>query len=842
MTIDRIYDYFKRNPQLHVLFLFDKGFLEGELAEVTWPVDSHYEVFDGCWFNAKYAIENTWADKKVVLLFRQPYAPQSEEEYLKFPLLDMLIANMEYKEDDYASFLQQYNLPLALGSFVNRNLNELRSAKVMSLIEGSLTPELFKEDLAIRAFITSYLGEKKILEWKAIIAKLIVLDLDSEEKKRQDFYSRLNKTQSPDARKGLEAKLKEIFGQSYSSNSVPLMKNIAEILKYNVITQLLAVEKNDPYKALRVSSSIRVEQMQRIYEYGMTEIPGGKFDAAMKILGASIRESEIINTYGTDGTYFVLTEPLAWPIINNLCREVVISDPLAVIDKARELRLKFREGAEIQNAIAFLEQVATFYEELRNIGNTKLSSAEEYIANYAGDWCRIDTCYRQAIRYYKACFVAGVISDAISNAKVRLDADYAKFTNSINMEWIECVNSTSGYLNGLNLPHQFDFYKDLFDPTQKQVVIISDALRYEVGVQLFAALGKKRHIATLKPMIASLPTETKYCKPELFPHNTLALDGTETAVDGTVLSNKSLRTAQLQKFCPDAECVSYEELMEVNNKTSQRDFFKKSLVYILHDSIDRDGHDSDLPRACEAAVKELASLVNTLHVTLNSTNVIVTADHGFLFNDIAFEDKDKHPVTEDAIEKKTRYYLTRSNMAVEGMSKFPIETVSGLSSETPVYVAVPNGTNRFAAPGGYKFAHGGVSLQEVVIPVIVSKIKKVSTKQKVNVSLLSTNLNMVSSMLKFQLIQSEPVSMTMTERTVCCAVFNGDEAVTEVKTIKLDSTDGVNLNNRVYEISLSLNKPVTGGLLQLRVWDETDDKNALLRETVKNNTFIEQDF
>ena len=343
-------------------------------------------------------------------------------------------------------------------------------------------------------------------------------------------------------------------------------------------------------------------------------------------------------------------------------------------------------------------------------------------------------------------------------------------------------------------------------------------------------------------MIASLPTETKYCKPELFPHNALALAGTETAVDDTVLSTKALRTAQLQKFCPDAECVSYKDLMMVNNMASKRDFFKKSLVYILHDSIDRDGHDSDLPRACEAAVKELASLVNTLHATLNVTNVIVTSDHGFLFNDIVFEDKDKHPVTEDNIEKKTRYYLTQSSVTIEGVSKYPLDSVSGLSSQTPVYVAVPNGTNRFAASGGYEFTHGGASLQEVIIPVIVSKIKKVLTKQKINVSLLSTNLNMVSSMLKFQLIQSEPVSMSMTERTVCCAVFNCDEVVTEVKTIKLDSTDGVNLNNRVYEISLSLNKPVTGGLLQLRVWDESDDKNALIRETVKNNTFIEQDF
>lgn len=840
MTIDRIYDYFERNPQLHVLFLFDKGFLEGEFADVTWPEDFHYEVFDGCWFNAKYAIENTWADKKVVLLFRQPYAPQSEEEYLKFPLLDMLVANMEYKEDDYASFLQQYNLPLTLGSFVNRNLTELRSAKVMPLIEGSLTPELFKEDLAIRAFITSYLGDKKILEWNAIIAKLIVLDLDFEERKRLDFYHRLHKT--PDAQKGLERKLTEIFGQSYSNNSVPVMKEIAEILKYNVITQLLAVEKSDPYKALRISSSVRIEQMQRIYEYGITEIAGGKFDTAMKLLGASIREDEIIKAYGTDATYFILTEPLAWPIINRLCHEDMISDPLSVMDKARELRLKFIPEADIQNAISFMEQVATFYEELRNVGNTKLGSAEEYVANYAGDWCRIDICYRQAIRYYRACFVAGIISDSISQAKARLDVDYAKFANAINLEWIECVNATPGYLNALNLPHQFNFYKEQFDPTQKQVVIISDALRYEVGVQLFAELGKKKHMATLKPMIAALPTETKYCKPELFPHNALALDGTETAVDGSILSNKALRTAQLQKYCPDAECVLYEELMEVNNKTSKRDFFKKSLVYILHDSIDRDGHDSDLPRACEAAVKELASLVNTLHASLNVTNVIVTSDHGFLFNDITFEDKDKHPVTEEAIEKKTRYYLTRSNAAVDGISKYPLDTVSGLSSENPVYVAVPNGTNRFAAPGGYKFAHGGACLQEIVIPVIVSKIKKVSTKHKVNVSLLSSNLNMVSSLLRFQLIQSEPVSMSMTERTICCAVFNGDDMVTEVKTVRLDSTDGVNLNNRVYEISLSLNRPVTGGLLQLRVWDESDDKNALIRETVKNNTFIEKDF
>ena len=37
MTINRIYDYFERNPQLHVLFLFDKGFLAVSYTHLTLP-------------------------------------------------------------------------------------------------------------------------------------------------------------------------------------------------------------------------------------------------------------------------------------------------------------------------------------------------------------------------------------------------------------------------------------------------------------------------------------------------------------------------------------------------------------------------------------------------------------------------------------------------------------------------------------------------------------------------------------------------------------------------------------------------------------------------------------
>ena len=80
------------------------------------------------------------------------------------------------------------------------------------------------------------------------------------------------------------------------------------------------------------------------------------------------------------------------------------------------------------------------------------------------------------------------------------------------------------------------------------------------------------------------------------------------------------------------------------------------------------------------------------------------------------------------------------------------------------------------------------------------------------------------------------------ERKVVCCIYNGDDPVTQKKELTLDSIDAVNLNNRVYEVTLNLSKSVSASMLQLRIYDVDDKLNPLVRETVKNNTIIEQDF
>ena len=84
--------------------------------------------------------------------------------------------------------------------------------------------------------------------------------------------------------------------------------------------------------------------------------------------------------------------------------------------------------------------------------------------------------------------------------------------------------------------------------------------------------------------------------------------------------------------------------------------------------------------------------------------------------------------------------------------------------------------------------------------------------------------------------------MTVMGRKVVCQVFSGDVPVTSEQEVILDSPDAANLNNRVFEVTLNLNKSVSSSVLQLRVYDVEDKLNPIIKETVKNNTIIEQDF
>jgi hypothetical protein len=589
-----------------------------------------------------------------------------------------------------------------------------------------------------------------------------------------------------------------------------------------------------------------LEGQNKVYEYGIQSRQWSeRFTQALVELGKDIKEEEIISAYGIDAQYNYMPEALCWPILKEVLENKLMSEPDEVNDMMRNLSLKFSAQSDIQVVIKFIEQVALYYEKVKTVGTMKLNSPEEYVQLYVNELYLADMFYRHSLEaYHDLITKENPIEQTINNAKNQLDQEYAKLTNVLNLEWLTCVMERQDIFDSLSIGKQEDFYTNESEPSAKQVVIVSDALRYEVAAEMMQELAKEKHMAKLAAYKAMLPTETKYCKPALLPHRSLELQGAEMTVDGQVLTSTEQRTAHLARYKEGAVCVKYEDVMN-GDQTSNRELFKRPLVYIFHDVIDENSHPQnpfEIIRSCRTAINQLVVLVKRLHATWNVVNVIVTADHGFIYNDIHFEEKDKHSIDEVCIEKKTRYYLTESMTQMDGIVKMPLGKVSGISTSKSIYVAVPIGTNRLAAPGGYNFAHGGATLQEMLIPVIKSSQRRTDKTEKVGVSLMSHNLNMVSSRLKFHLIQSEAVSMTVMERKVVCQVFNGDEPVTIEKELLLNSTDSANLNNRVFEVTLNLNKSVTSSVLQLRIYDVDDRLNPLIKEAVKNNTMIEQDF
>ena len=591
--------------------------------------------------------------------------------------------------------------------------------------------------------------------------------------------------------------------------------------------------------------------MNRILELALSQEKSAK--ALMEVfeeLGSDIRDEELIRWYGTEANFYFVPEALCLPIIKTLMETKIDNEPEIVINRIEDLLLKHNDHGMMAQVMDYSLLVAKFYQKALSLGSLTLNTPDEYVMRYEADYYVIDQLYRQAEELYFKIDPSCTLFTTIQQIKSNLDQNYSKLCNRMNLEWIRCVKEAGG-MKEVHLMRQNDFYEERIKPMQKKVVVIvSDALRYEVAQELIGDLAKSRHIATIKPALAMLPTETKYCKPSLLPHRELKLFGQDDcqdmSVDDNILNSTEKRSAHLQRYRDGGICVPFETVAEYNTDKN-REIFKHSLVYIFHDMIDKTGHDGNakqVTQSCREAISELATMIPKIHASYNVTEVYVTSDHGFLFNDIEFADKDKHKIEEETMERSSRYYLTHSDKEVNGIAKFPLNEVSGMTNGDSVFVAVPQGTNRLAAPsGGYMFTHGGAAMQEIIIPVITSRQERVDTKQPVGVMVLDRKLSMQASRLRFKLLQTEAVSMEMKERIVRVAVYFNDEPVTPIKDIVLDKTDP-SLDNRKIQVDLTLNRNVDAKVLQLKVFDATDEQmlNPIIKENVTNNTLIENDF
>ena len=443
---------------------------------------------------------------------------------------------------------------------------------------------------------------------------------------------------------------------------------------------------------------------------------------------------------------------------------------------------------------------------------------------YESELYRFDQLYRHFCESADMAEAAGW--SILKPLRADIEAHYVNwYLTNLALAWGKFVepHENSG-IGGLlskwqieKVPNQHRFYDRNVRPwldegdNRRAFVIISDAFRYEAAQELTSELnGKYRFEATLSSQLGVLPSYTALGMASLLPHKTLAYKGTDVLVDGKS-SIASERDGILQAV--GGLACKYDELM-AKKKDEGREFVKdKRVVYIYHNTVDSTGDSSSTEgntfEAVRRAIDELAAMVGYIVNNLNGNHVVVTADHGFLFTETARVETDKSKLNEkpdSTILAKKRYLLGPNLPDHDAAWHGKLSVTAGADGNMEFWI--PKGANLFHFVGGARFVHGGAMPQEIVVPVVTVKHVRgksaQDTKTKlVTIQVLGSNHRITTGQHRFQLIQMEAVSDRVKPITLRVAVYEGEEPVTDIQSVKFDSSSG-NLDERKKWVSLVL--------------------------------------
>ena len=319
------------------------------------------------------------------------------------------------------------------------------------------------------------------------------------------------------------------------------------------------------------------------------------------------------------------------------------------------------------------------------------------------------------------------------------------------------------------IPLQRDFYNaNLRYTKERTVVIISDAMRYEVGQELFARMqDDPKCTAKLSVQLSVLPSYTRLGMAALLPHKTLEMtDDFQVLADGILCDNLAGRQQVLQSYNPDSVCVQFDDIKNLKVAELRDVLTKRQIIYVYHNQIDARGDkantEDEVFNACEEAVQEIVDLIHRISVSGNTYHFIVTADHGFIYKRDKLTESDKiSGKSADKAFVNRRFIVSKTTLEDDGIDHMSMGRILG--NEDSKMVSYPVSSNVFkVAGGGANYVHGGSSPQEMLVPVLEFKMERGHMETKnaeiALVSIVHKITNLITSM---DFIQSDAVSDTV---------------------------------------------------------------------------------
>lgn len=723
-------------------------------------------------FGIKHRILRSEGDQKF-LIYREGPAPDDLDNWL----LDLQLAHVEFRADKVALWLADLELGHEFTDIVQAHEEFFKAAKRKDDLKGLLSTDDTPGQIRLKMLAVCVGSKDKHVHVDEVVRNLLQEMAEGKDEK----FKLINRC-------GLDEFLWEQLYRLYEYHSeerslkdfqIRIFHDCYEMDvdpdKYSKIRKEDWSEKREPS---RMSQDIQVFLKRwkdsRVFEGGFEDLSADSAEALEIEQDLAKRDfRELIEL-----DYFqLIDQKIISDLVRTVAERTIASGDVSLIVRQRRQGHWYRRYSHLYEAI---DNAAQFTRALSE-AELSMESLADGVQRYSSFWFQIDQLYRKFTYHVRMSGKASLMSDLTNQIENLYTND---FLLKLGDRFQTFVDTASNW-EALPVQKQKTFFFRCVEPflskDKKVCVIISDAMRYEIGDELLSLIRREdRYTAQLEPALSMLPSYTQLGMAALLPNKKLSIADNDTGtvlVDGQSSQGKANRSKILARAAGvRATAYKAEDLMSMKGDDCRALVREHDLIYVYHNRIDATGDKRESEErvfeAVEETLQDLIKLIKKL-TGANINNLVVTSDHGFIYQNRAIEESDfagVDPEGEKILYRDRRFVLGKGLAETASLHKFTPEQL-GLTGE--VEVQIPKSINRLRLKGsGSRFVHGGASLQEVVIPVLKINKKRQSDVSLVDVDILRGATSVITSgQVAVTLYQTGPVTDKIQQRVLSAGIY-----------------------------------------------------------------------
>jgi hypothetical protein len=341
-------------------------------------------------------------------------------------------------------------------------------------------------------------------------------------------------------------------------------------------------------------------------------------------------------------------------------------------------------------------------------------------------WCELDTAQRHLERDFHRFDVEpqqhATLIPLVALARQR----YAAVANDLAVHFSQAYASAEFELPDVML--QTDVYREVVAPAAQSgrvAYILVDALRFEMARELLNTL-EPDWSHDLSPALATPPTVTEIGMAALMPgaEKGLAVAPGKSATLAAVVAGNTLETRRhrmnhLQTALSKKVMVTKLDKLAPLSDTRLGNKLESAALVVITATEEIDGLCESNPalarRMLDDVLNQLRRGLKTLF-GLGVETAVISTDHGYLFGERLIPGQAIDAPGGETVALKRRVWVGRGGAEQPGVLRAPLSAF-GVGGE--LEIATPQNLSCFKVKGGAtEYFHGGLSLQELVIPVL----------------------------------------------------------------------------------------------------------------------------